>query len=73
MKFRQCVWCKKEIPQERLEVLPDTDTCVKCSREGKKFSTVIGTGSGKGYVLQIFDHNDQLARSFIAQRAIRVL
>lgn len=28
---RTCARCKKNIPQSRLDVLPDTQTCVKCS------------------------------------------
>lgn len=27
----KCEKCEEEIPQERLEVLPDTKFCVKCS------------------------------------------
>lgn len=30
-----CVFCKCEIPVERLEILPETTTCVKCSRVQK--------------------------------------
>jgi hypothetical protein len=30
-----CEFCDNEIPQERLEVLPDTTTCVKCSKVRK--------------------------------------
>ncbi len=26
-----CVKCKQPIPKERVEALPDTQTCVKCS------------------------------------------
>jgi hypothetical protein len=29
--MRTCVRCKQPIPAERLEVLPDTHTCVSCS------------------------------------------
>jgi hypothetical protein len=29
--MRSCFKCKTNIPAERLEVLPDTHTCVKCS------------------------------------------
>lgn len=29
--MRTCVRCKTVIPAERLEVLPDTHTCVSCS------------------------------------------
>lgn len=31
-----CVFCGEGIPPERLEVLPDTQTCVKCTTEAKK-------------------------------------
>lgn len=27
-----CEFCGKEIPEERLEILPDTTTCVECSQ-----------------------------------------
>lgn len=27
----KCIDCGAEIPVERLEILPDTETCVKCS------------------------------------------
>lgn len=29
--MRNCFRCKQIIPMERLEVLPDTQTCVSCS------------------------------------------
>jgi hypothetical protein len=32
---KRCDVCDGAIPQERLEVLPDTTTCVKCSRVKK--------------------------------------
>lgn len=31
-----CITCEQEIPAERLEILPHTKTCVKCSNEKKK-------------------------------------
>ena len=33
--MRHCDSCGIEISEERLEVLPHTMTCTKCSREGK--------------------------------------
>ena len=30
-KFMKCNKCGNEIPAERLEILPNTTTCVKCS------------------------------------------
>lgn len=32
---RLCNNCKKVIPKERLEALPETETCVNCSTETK--------------------------------------
>jgi hypothetical protein len=29
--MRSCVRCKTRIPQARLDILPDTHTCVQCS------------------------------------------
>jgi hypothetical protein len=31
-KKLRCEFCGKEIPPERLEILPDTTTCVECSQ-----------------------------------------
>jgi ribosome-binding protein aMBF1 (putative translation factor) len=31
MKSKQCELCGAKIPEERLEILPETTTCVKCS------------------------------------------
>ncbi len=31
--IRTCIRCKVPIPQERLEILPNTHTCVSCSTE----------------------------------------
>ncbi len=33
---RRCKYCKEEIHPMRLDVLPNTKTCIKCSKEGKK-------------------------------------
>jgi hypothetical protein len=32
MKKNVCEICNQQIPKERLEILPDTKTCVKCSQ-----------------------------------------
>ena len=31
-KKLQCEFCGKKIPPERLEILPETNTCVECSQ-----------------------------------------
>ena len=33
---RMCDTCFDEIPQARIEAIPETTTCVNCSREQKK-------------------------------------
>jgi hypothetical protein len=41
-KSRPCQRCRVEIPLERIEVLPDTRFCVKCSKEvGGEFDLTI--------------------------------
>lgn len=39
---RTCIHCKMEIPKSRLEVLPHTETCVKCSTE-KSYKEAVRT------------------------------
>ena len=42
MKPRPCQRCKAEIPIERLEALPDTRLCVKCSEKiGGEFEVTV--------------------------------
>ena len=39
---RACIRCKAEIPAERLEAIPETQLCVKCSEAvGSDFETVV--------------------------------
>ena len=41
-----CEICGKEIPSKRLEILPDTTTCVKCSQTQPYSETeIITTGA----------------------------
>ena len=36
--MRECKKCEKVIPQERLEILPETNLCVECSKTLNKKS-----------------------------------
>lgn len=36
-----CKHCKQEIPEERLEAVPNTDECVKCSTTQKYFGVMV--------------------------------
>ena len=41
-KRRFCARCKVEIPAERIEALPDTRLCIKCSTEvGGEFDILV--------------------------------
>ena len=43
---RLCERCRVEIPAARLEALPETRLCVKCSQEvGGEFETIVVLGS----------------------------
>ena len=43
---RLCERCRVEIPATRLEILPETRLCVKCSQEvGGEFETIVVLGS----------------------------
>jgi RNA polymerase-binding transcription factor DksA len=50
--MRNCDTCGAPIPQERLEALPDTTTCVHCSRETARLGFMISAFS-KGTASEI--------------------
>lgn len=54
-KTKHCRICGAEIPPERLEVIPDTLVCVKCSRKiGGEFELKVRVGgTGKAGSLKI--------------------
>ena len=59
-----CEFCGKEIPKARLEILPDTTSCVKCS-QAKPYSmaealgvTVSGEQESVGYNYEDFDDGE---------------
>ena len=52
--------CGSEIPPERLKILPDTKTCVKCSDVKKKKAIVTGSYKHKMVELIIEDANSNV-------------
>lgn len=50
--------CGSEIPPERLKILPDTKTCVKCSDVKKKKAIVTGSYKHKMVEIQVVDAGD---------------
>ena len=74
MGTKKCINCGEEISKERLEALPDTETCVECSTVERYISIVQGAGmagNSKGYSIEIFDRNNPVARSYIKKRRVR--
>lgn len=43
---KPCVNCKEDIHPKRLEILPFTEKCVKCSDQGKKGGITVTRGEG---------------------------
>lgn len=43
---KYCVGCGEQIPLKRVEILPHTKTCVKCSETGRKRGLSIQVGEG---------------------------
>ncbi len=50
--MRRCEKCEDIIPQERLEVLPNTQTCVKCSDLPNVVGFMVATAA-KGTALEL--------------------
>lgn len=44
--MKHCVKCGNDIPLKRLEILPNTLTCVNCSSTGKKRGVSVQLGEG---------------------------
>ena len=45
-EIMKCVKCEEEIPSKRLEILPNTKTCVKCSTTGVYSARIVQLGDG---------------------------
>lgn len=44
--MKKCISCGEEIHPKRIEILPNTTQCVKCSTTGKKAGVTITLGEG---------------------------
>lgn len=47
MEKKYCKVCEQEIHPLRLEILPHTQTCVKCSNERPKAGRIVTHGTGE--------------------------
>jgi hypothetical protein len=63
-----CIYCNKPISEERLEALPETETCFKHSNVKKYISFVSGTATGKGSSLEFYKGNNKLVKNFLSLR-----
>lgn len=77
--MRECKKCEKVIPQERLEILPETTLCVECSKtlNKKRVGFMVFGGGGNhgktGGSIVMIDVNDKeaLRRAERANRRAR--
>ena len=55
-----CIKCENEIPPKRLEILPNTKTCVNCSTASsyRAVTTVNGTGDNTWNDIQIMNDDE---------------
>jgi len=44
--MKNCKFCSEQIHPKRLEILPNAETCVKCSTTGKKAGVTVTVGKG---------------------------
>ena len=49
----KCIKCQEEIPPKRIEILPNTKTCVKCSTVGAYSGRPILHGKGEDTYVEI--------------------
>lgn len=51
--MKNCVICNEEIHPMRLEILPNTTRCVKCSNEAPKAGRLVTYGTGEEIFTQL--------------------
>ncbi len=56
---RKCRGCGEQIHPMRLDVLPNTKTCVKCSKEGKKAGRFSVSREGEDISTQLEIHDPE--------------
>ncbi len=54
----KCIHCKQDIPPARLEVLPETQTCVNCSDVKPYKAIVSGSAKSKNFDVQVVKSDD---------------
>ena len=61
--MRTCVRCRQTIPQARLEVLPDTHTCVGCSGVQKYVGAMVYDHKTAGRLEFVRPENTEAVRT----------
>lgn len=64
-----CSQCNREIPTERLEILPNTNTCAACSTEQRRVGFLVYGHKTAGEVVMVDGGNREAVRQ--AERAYR--
>jgi hypothetical protein len=55
--MKHCKYCGEPIPEQRLKILPNTETCVKCSDVNKKKAFKVITSKTTYSELDTIDDN----------------
>ena len=64
---RECEWCGDKIPQARIDALPRTTRCVKCSVEKGKIGVIVSDSDGCTADIQICEPDDDYANIEISR------
>lgn len=70
--MKKCIYCGEEIHPMRLEILPNTKTCVKCSQEAPKGGRLVTYGTGEEIYteVEVLDR-ETLNNLFIAEKGYK--
>ena len=64
---RECEGCGEKIPQARIDALPRTTRCVKCSTEKGKIGVIVADSDGCTADIQICEPDDDYANEEISR------
>jgi len=70
--MKACIYCGEDIHPMRLEILPKTKTCVKCSKEPPKGGRLVTYGTGEEIYTEVeVLERETLNNLFIAEKGYK--
>jgi len=55
-----CIKCNSQIPEGRIQILPNTKTCVNCSSAGKWYARAVITGKTTYSEVEVIKDSDSI-------------